>query len=364
MLASTVHRPYIEDMVLDSAVPDLDPRARQLLRALIGQYIHHGTPVGSQTLAKCAGLDISPATIRNILGDLEEIGLLVSPHTSAGRIPTAQGYRVFVDSLLQVNTLHEREITRLREGLPKDAPTSDLLTGAGELLSAMSHFVGVVSAPKRNNETFKHIEFVGLAPDEILAVVVFPDLEVQNRVIRTETHFDPQTLEQISNYLNRNFAGLPLQNIRKTLVAELRQARDDVEEWMQRALELAELAVRNHDQPALELYVAGQINLMAVEDLNDMARLRGVFETFQRKRDMLQLLERTLHSEGVRIFIGEETGLAPMEAMSVVSTPYSGADGRVLGVLGVIGPSRMAYSNVIPLVQATAQVLGERMGAR
>lgn len=351
-------------MANDPKPSDLDPRSRQLLRALIGQYIHHGSPVGSQTLAKCAGLDLSSATIRNILGDLEDLGLLVSPHTSAGRIPTAQGYRVFVDSLLQIDTLHERDLSRLRDGLPKDVPTSDLLSGAGELLSAMSNFVGVVSAPKRANETFKHIEFVGLAPDEILAVVVFPDHEVQNRVIRTAAPFEPQTLEQISNYLNRNFAGLPLQNIRRALLAELRQARDDVQGFMQRALELAELAVRDHEQPSLDVYVAGQINLMAVEDLNDMAQLRAVFETFQRKRDMLQLLERTLHSEGVRIFIGEETGLAPMEAMSVVSMPYSGPDGRVLGVLGVIGPSRMAYSNVIPLVQATAMVLGERIGNR
>lgn len=364
MLASQTDRPNIQSMTNDSAVPDLDPRARQLLRALIGQYIHHGSPVGSQTLAKSAGLDISAATIRNILGDLEDIGLLVSPHTSAGRIPTAQGYRVFVDSLLQIDTLQERDLARLREGLPKDVPTQDLLSGAGDLLSAMSHFVGVVSAPKRSNESFRHIEFVGLAPNEILAVVVFPDHEVQNRVIRTESPIDAQTLEQISNYLNRNFAGLPLQSIRRTLVGELRQARDDVQDWMQRALELAEIAVREHEQPSLDVYVAGQINLMAVQDLNDMAQLRAVFETFQRKRDMLQLLERTLHSEGVRIFIGEETGLAPMDALSVVSTPYASADGRVLGVLGVIGPSRMAYSNVIPLVQATAMVLGERLGGR
>lgn len=351
-------------MAIDSALPDLDLRSRQLLRALIGQYIHHGSPVGSQTLAKCAGLDISPATIRNILGDLEDIGLLVSPHTSAGRIPTAQGYRVFVDSLLQIDTLQERDVSQLRERLPKDVPTSDLLSGAGELLSAMSNFVGVVSAPKRSNETFKHIEFVGLGPDEILAVVVFPDHEIQNRVIRTSTTFDPKTLEHIGNYLNQNFAGVPLQNIRRILVAELRQARDDVQDWMQKALELAEIAVQEHQQPSLDVYVAGQINLMAVDDLNDMAQLRGLFETFQRKRDMLQLLERTLHSEGVRIFIGEETGLAPMEAMSVVATPYSNPDGKVLGVLGVIGPSRMAYSNVIPLVQATALVLGERIGGR
>jgi len=344
---------------------DLDPRARQLLRTLIGRYIREGEPVGSQTLARCAGLDISPATIRNILGDLEDLGLLASPHTSAGRIPTAQGYRVFVDSLLHVQALDEGDVRRLRAELPGTAGTRELLGSATELLSAMSHFVGVVSAPSREASAFRRIEFVALSPEEVLAIVVFADNEIQNRVLRPGRGYEPGELERIAAYLNANFAGQPITRIRRQLLAELRAARDAVHDLMGHALTLAELAITDPaDQGDASLLLAGQTRLMGVHDLADVDRLRELFETFARKRDMLQLLERTLHAEGVRIFIGEETGLAPMEGMAMVATPYAGSDGQVLGVLGVIGPRRMAYEQVIPLVQATAGVLGEALGPR
>jgi len=344
---------------------DLDPRARQLLRTLIGRYIREGEPVGSQTLARCAGLDISPATIRNILGDLEDLGLLASPHTSAGRIPTAQGYRVFVDSLLHVQALDEGDVRRLRAELPGTAGTRELLGSATELLSAMSRFVGVVSAPSREASAFRRIEFVALSPEEVLAIVVFADNEIQNRVLRPGRGYEPGELERIAAYLNANFAGQPITRIRRQLLAELRAARDAVHDLMGHALTLAELAITDPaDQGDASLLLAGQTRLMGVHDLADVDRLRELFETFARKRDMLQLLERTLHAEGVRIFIGEETGLAPMEGMAMVATPYAGSDGQVLGVLGVIGPRRMAYEQVIPLVQATAGVLGEALGPR
>jgi len=344
---------------------DLDPRARQLLRTLIGRYIREGEPVGSQTLARCAGLDISPATIRNILGDLEDLGLLASPHTSAGRIPTAQGYRVFVDSLLHVQALDEGDVRRLRAELPGTAGTRELLGSATELLSAMSRFVGVVSAPSREASAFRRIEFVALSPEEVLAIVVFADNEIQNRVLRPGRGYEPGELERIAAYLNANFAGQPITRIRRQLLAELRAARDAVHDLMGHALTLAELAITDPaDQGDASLLLAGQTRLMGVHDLADVDRLRELFETFARKRDMLQLLERTLHAEGVRIFIGEETGLAPMEGMAMVATPYAGSDGQVLGVLGVIGPRRMAYDQVIPLVEATAGVLGEALGPR
>ena len=343
----------------------LDPRARQLLRTLISRYIRDGEPVGSQTLARHAGLDVSPATIRNILGDLEEIGLLTSPHTSAGRVPTAQGYRVFVDSLLQVRPLPDAELARLRQELPAGGGTQALLGNASELLSAMSHFVGVVSVPRRSQFAFRHIDFVPLDGGRVLAILVFADGDVQNRVIQARRSYDAGELERVANYLNRNFAGRALGEIRASLVQELRRARDEMAGLLAHTVDLAEQALSPDAAGAPlpdglvgeDMLLAGQTRLMGVQDLADLERLRELFEAFARKREILQLLERTASAPGVRIFIGEETGLAPLEGMSLVTAPYAAGD-RPLGVLGVIGPSRMAYDRVIPVVQAAAEALG------
>ena len=335
--------------------PDqLAPRARHLLRTLIARYIQDGEPVGSQTLARVAGLEVSPATIRNILGDLEDLGLLASPHTSAGRVPTAHGYRVFVDSLLQMQPPGEGELARLRQELAGGGSTQALLGSASELLSAMSHFVGVVSAPRREQFAFRQIDFVALDGRRVLAILVFADNEVQNRVIETRQDFAPGQLEQVANYLNTHFAGLPLAEIRTRLLLELRDARSELEQLLARSIELAEQALQ---PPADDMLVAGQTRLMGVQDLSDLERLRELFELFSSKREILQLLERTIQAPGVRIFIGEETGMMPLQGVSLVTAPYT-ANGQVLGVLGVIGPKRMAYDRMIPLVQATADVLG------
>ena len=342
---------------MNTALPPLDPRARQLLRALIGRYIRDGEPGGSQTLARHAGLDVSPATIRNILADLEDSGLLSSPHTSAGRVPTAQGYRVFVDSLLQVRSLGEREVARLRAELNAGAGTQALLGNASELLSAMTRFVGVVSAPRREQFAFRQIDFVPLDGRRILAIVVFADGEVQNRVVEPQRSFDPAELERVANYLNTHCAGRPLAQIRATLLHELRQARDEMAQLLAQSVDLAEQAL---EPPGDDMVLAGQTRLMGLQDLSDVERLRELFEAFARKREILQLLERTQRAPGVRIFIGEETGLAPLDGVSLVTAPYA-ADGHVLGVLGVIGPTRMAYDRVIPVVQAAADLLGEAL---
>jgi len=359
---------YIEDMSRHSDEPGFDPhaldaRSRHLLRSLIGRYIREGEPVGSQTLARHAGLDVSPATIRNILADLEDAGLLTSPHTSAGRVPTAQGYRVFVDSLLHLRPLPETELARLRHELPAGSGTQSLLGNASELLSAMSHFVGVVSVPRREQFAFRHIDFVPLDAQRVLAILVFADNDVQNRIIQTRRQFDAGELERVSNYLNHHFAGRPLADIRTTLVRELKAARSEMEVLLASTVELAEQAfVVGGD----DVLLAGQTRLMGVQDLSDLDRLRELFEAFARKREILQLLERTLRAPGVRIFIGEETGLAPLEGMSLITAPYragGAAGGQVLGVLGVIGPTRMAYERVIPVVQAAADVLGAAIDA-
>ena len=338
----------------------LDPRARQLLRTLIGRYIRDGEPVGSQTLVRHAGLDVSAATIRNILADLEDVGLLSSPHTSAGRVPTAQGYRVFVDSLLQLRPLPESELVRLRHELPAGSGTQALLGNASELLSAMSHFVGVVSVPRREQFAFRHIDFVALDAQRVLAILVFADHDVQNRILQTRRAYQPGELERVANYLNHHFAGRPLAEIRASLVRELRAARSEMETLLAHSVELAEQALVGGED---DMLLAGQTRLMGVQDLSDLERLRELFEAFARKREILQLLERTVRAPGVRIFIGEETGLAPLEGMSLVTAPYATAAGQVLGVLGVIGPSRMAYERVIPVVQAAADVLGAALEA-
>ena len=338
----------------------LDPRARQLLRTLISRYIRDGAPVGSQTLARHAGLDVSAATIRNILGDLEEIGLLSSPHTSAGRVPTPQGYRVFVDSRLQLRPLPDAEVARLRQELPAGSGTQALLGNASELLSAMSHFVGVVSVPRREQFAFRHIDFVPLDAGRVLAILVFADNDVQNRIIHTRRPYDAGELERVANYLNHHFAGRAVAEIRAELLRELKAARNEMETLLSHSVELAEQALGDDDgKPGLSegVVLAGQTRLMGVQDLSDLERLRELFEAFARKQEILQLLERTMRAPGVRIFIGEETGLAPLAGMSLVTAAYAPGD-RPMGVLGVIGPSRMAYDRVIPMVQAAAQVLG------
>ena len=339
---------------MNASSPPLAPRARHLLRTLIARHIQDGEPVGSQTLARLAGLDVSPATIRNILGDLEDLGLLSSAHASAGRVPTATGYRVFVDSLVKMQPPGEGELQRLRSELSSGAGTQALLGSASELLSAMSHFVGVVGAPRREQFAFRHIDFVALDARRVLAILVFADNEVQNRVIEPRRAWEPAELERVANYLNAHCAGRTLAEIRATLLLELRQARSEMEALLAQSVELAEQALA---PPADDIVLAGQTRLMGVQDLSDLERLRELFDVFASKREILQLLERTSQAPGVRIFIGEETGVMPLENVSLVTAPYS-AGGQVLGVLGVIGPKRMAYDRMIPLVEATAQVLG------
>ena len=362
MLAPVHRRPYIPGMARPRESESLDPRARQLLRTLIGRYIRDGEPVGSQTLARHAGLDVSPATIRNILADLEGAGLLAAPHASAGRVPTAQGYRVFVDSLLQLKPLGEGELSRLRQELPPGSGTQALLGSASELLSAMTHFVGVVTVPQHQEVPFRHIDFVPLDQRRTLVILVFTDGQVQNRVIELERAYPPAELEQVANYLNAQFSGQRLDEIRLRLLREMQETSNQMNRLMAATVELAQQAF-NSAPPQPDMFVAGQTNLMGLHEASSLERLRELFEAFQRKRDLLQLLERCAQAEGVRLFIGEESGFSPLGGYSLVTAPYA-VDGRVLGVLGVIGPTRMAYERVIPVVQATARVLSSVMSER
>jgi heat-inducible transcriptional repressor len=342
---------------MNAASRQLDARARHLLRSLIAQYIAEGQPVGSRTLAKSSGLDVSPATIRNIMSDLEEFGLVSAPHTSAGRVPTAQGYRVFVDSLLQMQPLGDAEFAQLRRELPTEAATPDLLGSASALLSQMTHFVGVVSVPRREEFPFRQIDFVPLDGGRILVILVFTDGQVQNRVIAPQRPYAPGELEQVANFLNANFSGMRIDDIRARLLREMQDEGARLNTLLTAVVEVAEKAFQGDGN---DMFVAGQTNLMGRQDGADVDRLRELFEAFQRKRDLLQLLERCAHADGVRLFIGEESGFAALDSYSLVTAPY-GVDNRVLGVLGVIGPTRMAYERVIPVVQATAQIISHAL---
>ena len=337
---------------------NLDVRSRRLLRSLIAQYINEGEPVGSRTLALRSGLDVSAATIRNIMSDLEEQGLVAAPHTSSGRVPTAQGYRVFVDSLLQIEPLDQGAIQTLSSHLNAVSGTQAILSNASEMLSAMSHFVGVVTVPQRKAFAFKHIDFLQLDAERLLAVIVFADNEIQNRIITPSRAYNSSELEQISNYLNLHFAGRSLSDIRAQLLLDLKQTRQQMDSLLNAAVELSEQAFKNENTE--DMLLSGQTRLMGMPDLSDMERLRSLFEAFSSKREILALLERTIMAQGVRVFIGEESGLAPLGSCTVISAPY-GNNGQVLGVLGVIGPTRMAYERVIPMVQATAELLGQAL---
>ena len=345
----------------DPIRPHLDARSRQLLRALIARYLEEGEPVGSRTLSRSSGLDVSAATIRNIMADLEDAGLIASPHTSAGRVPTVQGLRLFVDSLLEVKPLPRDAMAQMERGLPRghaDQPstTRDLLGNASSLLSAMTHFVGVVTVPGGSEAPLKQMEFVLLDGARVLAILVFADGQVQNRVLTLRQKLDTRALEQASNFLNEHYAGLRLEEIRLRVLAELRAAGSELNRRLETAVEVA--AQTFAPVPQADMLVSGQTNLMGGDDASQMDRLRELFEAFQRKRDLLALLEGCARAPGVRLFIGEESGFAPLEGFSLISAPYHAGD-RVLGALGVIGPTRMAYDRVIPVVQATAKMLSE-----
>ncbi len=336
----------------------LDSRARCLLRALIAQYIRDGEPVGSRTLAKTAGLDVSPATIRNVLQDLEEIGLVTAPHTSAGRVPTAQGYRLFVDSLLELKPMRDEDLHRMRSEIPGGSSTQDVLARVSGVLSQLTHFVGLVTVPRREQFTFRQIDFVSISSNRVLVILVFTDNEVQNRVLELPRAYLPGELEQVANYLNQNFSGLPLEEIRRRLVGEMEQTRASIDQLMRATIEIAEASFNAEHRE--DMVLAGQTNLMGARGLGDVERLRDLFDAFGRKRELVRLLEGCVHADGVRLFIGEESGYAPLGHCSVITAPYGDAN-RTLGVIAVIGPTRMDYDRVIPVVQATAQVLSSTL---
>lgn len=334
----------------------LDSRSRTLLKTLVERYIADGQPVGSRTLSRYSGLDLSPATVRNVMADLEELGLITSPHTSAGRIPTPRGYRLFVDTLITVRPLEVEQAERLQGRLQAEEPQR-VLTQAAQMLSSLTAFAGVVMTPRRSS-TLRQVEFLRLSERRLLLIIVTPEGDVQNRILQAERDYSSSELTEASNYINQNFAGLDFETIRQRLQHELVSLRDDITGLLHKAVAAGNQVAA---EQAETLMISGERNLVAVHELSDnMDRLRQLFGLFEQKTGLVQLLDASSHAEGVQIFIGGESQLVPMDHLSVVAAPY-GADGRIVGTLGVIGPTRMAYERVIPIVDITAKLVSSAL---
>jgi heat-inducible transcriptional repressor len=333
----------------------LDPRAAELLKLLIDRYVRDGQPVGSRTLARAGGMDLSPATIRNVMADLEELGFVSSPHTSAGRVPTARGYRYFVDALLAPEQLSEAELQRIAEELfPGHKSSADLLVAASTLLSRLSSMAGVVTVPKRNLAVLRRIEFLPLSGGRVLAILVVNQREVQNRVLDMGREYSASELERSANIINEAFAGRDLTLLRRMLADDLAETQTRVRQVLGEASALAERALRG--EPTEDYLLAGGSNLLGFQELADINRLRALFDALDRKRDLMELFDQCLAAPGMQIFIGGESGYQVLDDCSLVTAPYY-VDGHVAGVLGVIGPTRMAYHRIIPLVTETARLL-------
>ena len=341
-------------MSLDT--PILNERAQTLLKALVERYIVDGQPVGSRALSRVSGLDLSPASIRNVMADLEEMGFIASPHTSAGRVPTPRGYRFFVDTLLTIKPLDNVEIHQL-EGQLQTENRQRLVSSASHVLSDLTHFAGLVMTPRRA-AMFRHIEFLTLSEKRILLIIVSPEGDVQNRIFSTDRSYTQAELIEAANMLNQNYAGCSFEEIRRRLHGELKELRENMSQLMTAALEVGNRALQ---ESADEVVISGERNLLQVQDLSaDMARLRRLFELFEQKTGLLQLLDTSSRAHGVQIFIGGESGLVPLDECSIVTGPYE-VDGNVVGMLGVIGPTRMAYERVIPIVDITAKLLSSAL---
>lgn len=330
----------------------LDERAKLLLKALVERYISDGQPVGSRTLSRASGLELSPATIRNVMSDLEELGLIASPHTSAGRIPTARGYRLFVDTMLTV-----QNSGLVAPELPAEQPQK-VIANAAQLLSNMSQFVGVVMAPRRSS-VFKHLEFIKLSERRVLVIIVSPQGDVQNRVIFTDVEFSSSQLLEASNFINAHYAGLDMEQVRERIKQEVEQLRGEVANLMQAAVNVSAEVMTQ--APQEQVIISGERNLLSVSDFSsDMGNLRRAFDLFEQKTQILRLLDFSNKAEGVRIYIGGESQVVPFEELSVVSAPYE-VDGQVVGTLGVIGPTRMHYDKMIQIVDITSKLVSNAL---
>jgi len=346
--------------VVDKTI--LNQRAQQLFKTLVEYYIREGQPVGSTTLARESSLELSSATVRNVIADLERLGLVKSPHTSSGRIPTVKGYRVFIDNLLTMQPMKSLQVEQLKEQLDAEADTQLLVESASSILSGLTKMAGVVMLPDREQSSIRHIEFLPLSDRRVLAILVFNQGDVQNRIIYTDRNYSQHELENISNCLNNELVGKEANQVRESLLTQMKDARESMDRIMLNAIEMAQ-KIFKEDTAQHDFVLAGQTNLMNYEEIADVKRLQQLFEAFNEKRSILQLLNESLQAPGIQIFIGNESGYEVLDECSVVTATYS--DGTsVIGALGIIGPTRMAYDRVIPIVDVTAKILGTVLKAR
>lgn len=335
----------------------LDKRAQILLKTLVEHYISDGQPVGSRTLSQCSGLDLSPATVRNVMSDLENMGFVTSPHTSAGRIPTRRGYRFFVDSLLIVQPLQSKEIKHLAAGLSSPDP-QELVSAAAGLLSRLTQFAGLVLIPRRESMAFRHLEFMQLSERRILVIIVTTDGSVQNRIIMADKSYSASELTQASNFFNQHYTGCTFEQARARLHAELKQMQSDMTRLMAAALEASSKSLRESSD---DVVISGERNLLQIDELStNMESLRKLFAVFEQRTQLMELMHNSQRAEGIQIFIGGESGCLPLDECSMVTAPYE-SDGRIVGTLGVIGPTRMAYERVVPIVDVTARLLSNAL---
>lgn len=349
-------------MSADATKPLPTDRGQHLLRVLIQRYIHDGQPVGSRTLSKDSGLDLSPATIRNVMSDLEDMGLVSAPHTSAGRVPTPQGYRMFVDTLVRYRQPGDKEIQKIRDKLKSEYNNPGaLVSTVSSMLSEFTSMAGVVTVPRAPKVELRQIEFLPLSENRVLVILVINDTDVQNRILHTDRNYTAPELRQAQNYINEHYAGTDLHTVRDKLLEDLDQTRDSMNQAMHDIIAVAHAAMDKAQHPDDEYVLAGETNLMSFAELSDIDTLRRLFDAFSHKRLILDLLDRSISADGVRIFIGEESGYGILDDCSVVTAPYH-VDDDTIGVLGVIGPTRMAYDRVVPIVDVTARLLESALG--
>jgi heat-inducible transcriptional repressor len=340
----------------------LNERSLQLLKTLVERYISDGQPVGSRVLSKGSELNLSPATIRNVMADLEEMGLVHSPHTSAGRIPTVSGYRMFVDTLLTFKPLESKDLSRLHGGLAAKEDNSDVIGTASRLLAELTQMAGIVTLPKRETVCLRHIEFLPLSNTRVLVIFVTNEQEVHNKIIQTDKKFSASELQQAANFINSVYSGRSLLAVREAVFKELQEDQKRMNQGMLDAISIARLALEPNDKKE-DYVLAGETNLMGFSELAGRDNLKKLFEAFSQKQSVLHLLDHCMKAEGVQIFIGEESGYQAFDQCSLVTSSYSISD-EVVGVLGVIGPTRMAYEKIIPFVDITAKLLGAALNPK
>jgi len=347
----------------DHETPEPTDRARQILRALVEHYIREGQPVGSRTLARHSGLSLSPASIRNVMADLEELGFVSAPHTSAGRVPTAKGYRFFVDTLVKLQPLRSRELQQLQAQLDEEttADSQSLATRASGALSAITSLASVVTLPRQSQMKLRQIEFLPLSDRRVLAILVVNDKEVQNRILQMERDYSADELQRAANFLNEHYQERELRDIRTDMVQQLHGMRETMNNLLIDAVTIAQKALDIEPEQS-GFVVSGETRLMDCHELSDVETLKQLFQAFNEQRDLLRLLDRSIVGDGVHIFIGQESGYQLLGDCSLVTSSYS-VDGKVVGVLGVIGPQRMAYERVIPIVDITAKLVGAALNS-